>query len=162
MILSLYSTMSRIRYFTRAFLTLISCTLPHIALFRKRMTFSGVISTKVRCFSRSISKSSCEIRVSSSFNRSFVCSVIIPCSIAAIRLREALSAAVRFVSSDFILALFRDFSLIRRHSNSASTLTESLSESSCQVELMTISSISFLEAVFSSQGFLSRVRVRQV
>ena len=80
--------MSRIRYFTRAFLTPISCTSPHIALFRNWMTFAGVISAKVRCFSCSMSKSSWDIWVSSSFRRSLVCSVMMPCSIAAIRLRE--------------------------------------------------------------------------
>ena len=126
------------------------------------MTFAGVSSAKVRCFSCSMSKSSWDIWVSSSFRRSLVCSVMMPCSIAAIRLRDAFRAAVRFVSSYFILALFFDFSFIRLHNTSAKVVNEPLSERSCHVVLMTISSSSFLQAVFNEHGFLSLECVRQV
>ena len=71
-------------------------------------------------------------------------------------------AAVRFVSSDFILALFFDFSFICLHNTSAKVFNEPLSERSCHVVLMTRSSSSFLHAGFNPQGFLSLERVKQV
>lgn len=140
------------------FLTSISSVSPLIIELRYSLIIFTVRYVYDFCFSRSISNSSPDISVSSSFNLAFVCSVTIPCSTAAMRLFAAFKSVAFSDSIAFKLVLSALSFACSLYTESAILSITFLSDSIFHVVFITISSRYCFPTDFRShESFLRRL-----